>query len=258
MIKNVMFADDATIVLDGTENSFNNTISIFEEFGKISGLKLNFHKCVALKLGCLRNEHDLIYARKKAIKWDAEQTKALGIIFHSNPSKICEINFKNRTEEFINALKRWKVRKLTTIGNINVLKSLIIPKLTYLFTVLPNPDAEVMKMLKRHTFEFIWNNKRDKIKRDTIIQNYEDGGLKMIDLDIYATSIKCTWIKRLTDENNQGFWKHILKEQIKDIGGMLLFECNLKEADIDTLNIRNTFLKDIIRAWCSVNYSKKC
>ena len=60
MIKNVMFADDATIVLDGTEKRFNKTLNVFEEFGKISGLKLNYQKCVALKLGSLRNQHDLI------------------------------------------------------------------------------------------------------------------------------------------------------------------------------------------------------
>ena len=94
MIKNVMFADDATIVLDGTEKSFNKTLSVFEEFGKISGLKLNYQKCVALKLGCLRNQHDLIYARKKAIRWDTEQTKTLGIIFHSNSLKYANLILK--------------------------------------------------------------------------------------------------------------------------------------------------------------------
>jgi hypothetical protein len=28
-------------------------------------------------------------------------------------------------------------------------------------------------------FNFLWNNKVDKVKRNTVIGNYEDGGLKM-------------------------------------------------------------------------------
>ena len=82
--------------------------------------------------------------------------------------------------------------KLTTIGNITVFKTFILSKLTYLFSVLPNPSSEIIKSLKQQSFEFIWNNKRDKIKRDTLIKPYEEGGLRMVDLNCYVNSLKIT------------------------------------------------------------------
>lgn len=60
-----MFADDCTIIQIGTEQSYNTRIDLFEGFGKLSGLNLNFSKCISLKIGSLRNEHDLIYSKKK-------------------------------------------------------------------------------------------------------------------------------------------------------------------------------------------------
>jgi hypothetical protein len=50
-----MFADDASILLDGTNNSFKEMLNIFEQFSFISGLNLNYSKCTALRIGPLRN-----------------------------------------------------------------------------------------------------------------------------------------------------------------------------------------------------------
>ena len=43
--KNTMFADDCTIIIDGSEQSYNTTVYLFEEFGKLSCLNLNFSNC---------------------------------------------------------------------------------------------------------------------------------------------------------------------------------------------------------------------
>ena len=58
-------------------------------------------------------------------------------------------------------------------------------------------------------FDFLWDDKPDKINRKTIIQNYENGGLKMIDLKLFIKSIKAGWVKRIIDRNNKGDWKYI-------------------------------------------------
>ena len=71
-VKNTMFADDCTIIIDGSEQSYNTAVYLFEEFGKLSGLNLNYSKCVPLKIGFLRKEHDLIYSKKKEILWNKE------------------------------------------------------------------------------------------------------------------------------------------------------------------------------------------
>ena len=81
MVKITLFADDCTNILDGSEQSYNTTIYLFEEFGKLSGLKLNFHKCVPLKIGSLRNVHDLVYSKKKRTYLEQRYSKSTWNIF---------------------------------------------------------------------------------------------------------------------------------------------------------------------------------
>ena len=102
-----------------------------------------------MKIGSLRNEHDLIYSKKKEILWNKETAKALGIFFHSQIKQVLELNYQHRIENFRKDITIWKRHKMTTIGNITVFKSLILSKLTHLFSVLPDPSLEILKSLKQ-------------------------------------------------------------------------------------------------------------
>ena len=46
-------------------------------------------------------------------------------------------------------------------------------------------------------YDFIWDSKPAKIKRDVLTMDYEKGGLKMIDIEIFMKSFKICWIKRM-------------------------------------------------------------
>jgi hypothetical protein len=80
-----------------------------------------------------------------------------------------------------------------------VIKSLVLPIITHLLTSLPDPSAAIIKEIDNLFFKFIWNNRRDKIKRDTTMRNYEDGGFKMINVTkyMYAKRLRISWMKRL-------------------------------------------------------------
>jgi hypothetical protein len=66
-------------------------------------------------------------------------------------------------------------------------------------------------------FNFLWDNKPDKIKRDIIIQDYKDGGLKRIDIEKFIKSLKSSWIKRILDTSNNGVLKQIYLNKNKQI-----------------------------------------
>ncbi len=70
---------------------------------------------------------------------------------------------------------------------------------------------------------FFWDSKPDKVSRKIIVQKYEEGGLKMIDLDSFINALKATWVKRLTNRETNGQWKHIYLNQIKRFGGYSYF-----------------------------------
>lgn len=51
-------------------------------------------------------------------------------------------------------------------------------------------------------YNFIWGNKIDKISRKTLQLNYEKGGCRMTNVEIFIKSLKLTWIRRLLTTNS--------------------------------------------------------
>ena len=66
----------------------------------------------------------------------------------------------------------------------------------------------MIKEIKQIIHKYIWNGKKTKIKYNTIIQNYELGGLKLHEIETKILTLKLNWIKRLY--NSRGSWKAYL------------------------------------------------
>ena len=101
----------------------------------------------------------------------------------------------------------------------DLIKSLIIPKFVYVSSLLPTPK-EVIKQLNQLVFKFLWKGV-DKVTRLSVINEYENGGLKMIDFKIMVKSLQLTWIKRIFGEND-GVWKSYIRQRLKQAGGFFL------------------------------------
>ena len=56
---------------------------------------------------------------------------------------------------------------------------------------------------------------------------YEHGGLKMTDYESFCNALKISWIKRLNDENNNGFWKQHFFIELDRFGGNYICYSNL-------------------------------
>ena len=91
-------------------------------------------------------------------------------------------------------------------------------------------------------YSFIWDGKPDKIKRITLIQNYEKGGIKMINIEKFIMSLKVTWIKKILDSYNNGVLKKNYLKRLERHGSDLFFECNFDEKDIHTCFKDNDWL----------------
>jgi hypothetical protein len=77
-------------------------------------------------------------------------------------------------------MNSWKKRNITIVGRIMIVKSLIIPNIAYVASAT-NIDTDYVSKFKTMIYKFIWNDKREKVKRETMNKNYLEGGLKMID-----------------------------------------------------------------------------
>ena len=145
-----------------------------------------------------------------------------------------------------NCLGYWSVRRLSLIGKITVLKSLVASQVIHLLSPLQT-NAQIIKQLNDLFFDFLWNSKGDKIKRNVITQNCGNGGLGMIDISSFNKAIKSVWIRKYLDESNKGKRKPFFDAELEKLGGQTVFRGNLDIKDSKKLaNNLSPFLKEIL------------
>ena len=71
-----------------------------------------------------------------------------------------------------------------------------ISQLIYSASNLPVP-AGIEDSVKTKCFNFLWRNKKDKIKRSGLYQDTSKGGLRMTDMGLMFKSLKLAWIPRI-------------------------------------------------------------
>ena len=82
----------------------------------------------------------------------------------------------------------WSSRVLSLYGKVTIIKALVIPKMVYLFSLIPTPEVVVTE-LNRIIYKFLWKG-NDKVTRLSAINDYEKGGLNMIDLECMIKSLR--------------------------------------------------------------------
>ena len=104
-------------------------------------------------------------------------------------------------------------------------------------------------------FNFLWDGKGDKIKRDIMISDYENGGLKMIDIKVFNRALKLGWIKKYLDNENHGKWKLLFDLELRKFGGEEIFRGNLSKEDLSKyMKISDTFTLEILQIWTDIKY----
>ena len=114
----------------------------------------------------------------------------LGVTFHVNLKNLSDLNFVPKLEKLKSTLRIWSMRDMTPIGKITIVKTLGLPQLIYLFSVLPKPNDDFLKELDTVLYKFIWSNKPDKVSRKTLVGDYQDGGLKMMHIPSMIKGLK--------------------------------------------------------------------
>ena len=72
----------------------------------------------------------------QGLTWKSNQFKALGINFSINTRSLFNLNFKTKLNQIETTLNCWRARNLSLIAKICVIKTLLLPQLLYLFSVL--------------------------------------------------------------------------------------------------------------------------
>ena len=245
--KLTQFADDTTLILDGTIDSLRASLNILEIYGSISGLKINSEKTKLIWIGSRKNYKDKLTVDNN-LNWGDTQFTLLGINFSTEIKDMEELNFSPILKIITSEIYRWHRRRLTPIGKIAVIKTLLLSKLNHLLLILPNLSPNFVKQIETLFYGFIWDNKPDKIKRVTLTQNYTNGGLKMIDFQNFLRGLKLTWIRRIVIHSDSQ-WNKLLALSIPNISN--IFTLGTVFMNKIAKHTHNHFWSEIIQSYIS-------
>ena len=119
----------------------------------------------------------------------------------------------------------------------------MVPQVIHLFSNIYTPSY-ILEKLDKIFFDFLWSGKPPRVKKSTIINDYDNGGLKMPDIYSIHTCQKLMWIKRLTNDNKRK-WKALSLSLLgieKEFLDFKPSECHYKVA-------RTKFYQQVLDCW---------
>ena len=126
-----------------------------------------------------------------------------------------------------------------------MVKTLAVSKIIYL-TLITSFSKQLIEEIRIIQKDFIWNNLTPKIKHETLCNNFEEGGLKNVDIDSKIASLQCSWAEQLYDDKFHE-WKIIPFRLIKStIGINFKFHSNLDNSKILSFP---SFYKQLLLHW---------
>ena len=189
-------ADDTSLFLNDFA-SVHNCLNILDHFYKCAGLKLNKDKTEAILLGkTTRPVND-----KMGLNWVKGPIKVTGIWVGHNIAELSQNSINEKIQKIKTLLNLWKSRNLTNKGKKTILRTQAMPIILYLASVL-SISNESIKIIDNLFFDFVWPNGKHHVKKKVLIQEIENGGLKMPDIESMIKSIKLTWVKKILLKSN--------------------------------------------------------
>ena len=158
------YADDINNFLKNI-SSVKNTLTELEKYEKVSGLRCNPSKCEIMTLGN-STEEEIEFLGSK-LKWVSE-TIILGITHGKGSRDLVVENYESVMEKLTSKLNMWKLRDLSLIGKIQILKTHGISQVQDVMNVV-EPSTEILNKINSIIFNFVWGSKSDKDKHQAMI-----------------------------------------------------------------------------------------
>ena len=224
--------------------SYSILFETLRAFGAFSGLKVKKDKTEALALGKSGSlsEGYLVMGNLCDI------IKILGV-YMVVTLKNEELSFWKTLESIKKTINLWKWRGLSLIGRIQIVKTFAIPKLMFRASAI-SISKDLVKEAESIFYHFIWNGK-DKVKRNAVISEVENGGLNMLDTESMIRTKRVICLQKFLDDYESP-WKMFLGELLKPIGGKFLLHCNFEVSKLN-ISLPAFYRQCPVVAWSELN-----
>ena len=244
-IKLSQFADDTTLILDGSQRSLEAALNTIEIFGNYSGLKMNTTKTKVVWIGDKKHSAEKLPVLHK-LEWGTDKFNLLGVHFSVDMHEITDLNYSAILEQTKKIIQSWKRRSLTPVGKITVIKTFILSKFNYLFSSIPSPNDEFLKKLNQLLFNYLWSGKPDKVKRLCVTQDYINCGMRMVNVKNHINAFQVMWMDRIL-KNDSSQILQLFEHTIAPVSNLCKLGSNFVKKLIKTTH--NQFWREVLISW---------
>ena len=170
-----LYADDLLLMVSNPISSLPPILSILDQFGHISGYKLNIQKSEVFFVNELAKA---LPQPSFPFKRATEGFKYLGVFVTNSFKDLFPKNFQPLVDKCRADMSRWTSLPLSLAGRVNLIKMVILPKFLYLFQHIPVClNKSFFTELDQLLNAFIWHNKPARIRRSCLQLPKSKGGL---------------------------------------------------------------------------------
>ena len=248
-----LFADDTDNYMEHKSKPFETALSVIQNFGEQSGLKLNYDKTTVYRIGSIHNTNAMFYTQPQ-LAWTNDPVNILGVVVSCNEDQMTTLNYEPVVSKAKQTLFSWSNRTLSLLGKILIVNSLVASLFVYKMSVLPTIPANILKEINDIISKFLWNGKRPKIKNQILENNKANGGAGLVNMKIKDTAVKVKWIQTLYYDQNMA---NLVYELIHPILKENIWRINIASTDVQDVPIKNKFWTDVLRCWTLMNFQEQ-
>ena len=209
-------ADDTTLTVND-KKSIQETLSVFDMYGRASGSKINKLKSEIMCLGSGHLNEDEM--RQLELQFCKNSMKVLGVYLGTNKEECENKNWKEKISKIRALTGLWKKRQLTLSGRMTVISSLMVSRIWYTIAVCSIPKW-AMDEIKQLCIEFLWSSGAHLINYRTIIGVKECGGLNFPDIYLKMLSFRLKFLGRYLNPDCSLLWKNTLTYFLRKVHDM--------------------------------------
>uniref|UniRef100_A0A3Q3BNZ9 Reverse transcriptase domain-containing protein n=1 Tax=Kryptolebias marmoratus TaxID=37003 RepID=A0A3Q3BNZ9_KRYMA len=243
-----LFADDIILFLTNPERSLYHLQDLLDKYSSFSGYKVNLEKSEVLPISV--SDHNKV-KNMSNFKWSPEGFKYLGVFVDGHLKNLFKLNLASLLQKVSEDLGKWMDLPLTLFGRINVIKMNILPRFLYMFQSLPIHIPNVFfSSLKKSIRKFIWHGKPPRLSLDKLSLQYEDGGLKLPNFQLYYYAAQFRFLAQMFDLQTPPAWLKIETIEIQEKMPMdFLYKWDNKTIKNET---DNPLIIQTVRIWYKI------
>lgn len=194
------YADDTNVFVSDIQ-SVRKILIFIELFELVSGAKLNKQKTFGMWLGRWRGRSD----QPVGLNWTNEGKKFYGVYLGTN--ECSKKNWDIIISKFQKCVNLYGCRDLSFRGRSTILKAVLCSSIWYVGSLILMPE-NVRRTLNKLLFTFLWKNQPEAIKRETLFNEFQKGGLNIVDIQTKLESLLVKQVLQLI-KGTKAKWKYL-------------------------------------------------